>query len=178
MHTLMQNVLLHAPCVYSRRPLRLCDFCFKSNVDMRRPKAGLHSGRQSRPSLIRAEAKQSDEDKQEAMLERREKNARRRKDSSSYRQTQRTQQSQRQLSIDGKPRWPEGQLFPDGWEQMGPFGKAWQIYAGERGLLFWANKLAYAAVFVIIGGWVLFRIVGPALGLYQLTNDINTPTKY
>ncbi len=83
-----------------------------------------------------------------------------------------------QLSADGKPRWPEGQLFPDGWEEMGPFGKAWQIYAGERGLLFWANKLAYIAVFVIIGGWVLFRIVGPALGLYQLTNDINTPTKY
>jgi len=83
-----------------------------------------------------------------------------------------------QLSKDGKPRWPEGQLFPDGWEEMGPFGKAWQIYAGERGLLFWANKAAYASVFLIIGGWVLFRIVGPALGLYQLTNDISTPTKY
>ena len=83
-----------------------------------------------------------------------------------------------QLSKDGKPRWPEGQLFPDGWEEMGPFAKAWQIYAGERGALFWANKLAYTAVFVIVGGWILFRVVFPALGLYQLTNDISTPTKY
>lgn len=83
-----------------------------------------------------------------------------------------------QLEATGKIRWREGQLFPDGWEQMSIFEKAWQLYAGERGGLFWANKLAFTAIFVIIGGWVLFRIVGPATGLYQLTNDITTPTKY
>lgn len=61
---------------------------------------------------------------------------------------------------------------------MGPFAKAWQIYAGDRGALFWANKFAYTSVFVIGFAWILFRVVFPALGLYQLTNDISTPTKY
>ncbi|DBB02072.1 hypothetical protein WJX77_009199 [Trebouxia sp. C0004] len=173
--TTTQSTALHASSTHGRTYLHRCPFCFRSNIDTQRPKAG-PSTRQT--SLIRAQKEQSAEDKQEAMLERREKNARRRRDSSLYRQSQQTQQSQRQLSRDGKPRWPEGQLFPYGWEEMGPFGKAWQIYAGERGLLFWANKAAYASVFLIIGGWVLFRIVGPALGLYQLTNDISTPTKY
>ena len=83
-----------------------------------------------------------------------------------------------QKATDGKVRWPEGQLFPDGWDQMSFSAKAWQIYAGDRGALFWANKAAFAAVFIIIGGWILFRVVGPALGLYTLTNDISTPTKY
>lgn len=83
-----------------------------------------------------------------------------------------------QAAATGKPRWPEGQLFPDGWEEMGVFGKAWQLYAGDRGLLFWANKLAFGAIFAIIGGWILFRFVGPATGLYQLTNDISTPSKF
>lgn len=46
--------------------------------------------------------------------------------------------------------------------------KAIELYVGEKGLLFWLNKFAYASIFIIIGAWVLFRFVGPALNLYQL----------
>ncbi|KAL3158634.1 hypothetical protein ABBQ32_011384 [Trebouxia sp. C0010 RCD-2024] len=174
----MQSCL--PPCTTAYRPPYY--LCFRSDSNLARKQTRPSGRRQC--SLLPPRAtknqsqEQSPEDVQEAMLERKERNARRRRDSSSYRQTQQKQQKQRQLSKDGKPRWPEGQLFPDGWEEMGPFAKAWQIYAGERGALFWANKLAYTAVFVIVGGWILFRVVFPALGLYQLTNDISTPTKY
>jgi hypothetical protein len=47
-----------------------------------------------------------------------------------------------------------------------------QLWAGDRGFLFWTAKLAFNAIFVLIGGWVLFRFVGPALGLYELTNSL------
>lgn len=54
------------------------------------------------------------------------------------------------------------------WEAMTMGEKAVEVYVGEKGLLFWLNKIAYALIFVIAGGWILFRFVGPALGLYQL----------
>ena len=72
-------------------------------------------------------------------------------------------------------RWPEGQLFPRGWDKMGVPEKAWQLWAGERGFLFWSNKLALGAITVLAVAWVLFRFVGPALGLYTLTNDLLSP---
>ena len=71
--------------------------------------------------------------------------------------------------------WKENQLFPDGWEQLSPFEKAGELWSGQRGALFWANKIAYASVFVLIGGWIVFRFVGPALGLYTLTADLSMP---
>ena len=52
--------------------------------------------------------------------------------------------------------------------------KAYQLWAGKRGVLFWANKAAYASVFIVVAGWILFRFVGPALGLYQLSNDFSS----
>lgn len=73
------------------------------------------------------------------------------------------------------PEWKEGQLFPEGWDKMNPFEKAGQLWMGERGLLFWMNKAAYASVFVMGGAWVLFRFVGPALGLYELSNVLSSP---
>ena len=76
---------------------------------------------------------------------------------------------QREDAPSGEVRWKEGQFLPDGWENLSAWEKAVQLYMGERGLLFWANKAAYASVFVIGGGWVLFRFVGPALGLYDLS---------
>lgn len=75
----------------------------------------------------------------------------------------------------GKGRWREGQLFPQGWEDMGVFEKGWQLWAGERGFLFWSNKLALGAIVVLAVAWILFRFVGPALGLYTLTNDLLSP---
>lgn len=64
--------------------------------------------------------------------------------------------------------WKDGKLVPEGWERMSTAEKAGQLYVGERGLLFWMNKLAYASVFVMGGLWVLFRFVGPGIGLYDL----------
>ncbi|KAH0718395.1 hypothetical protein KY285_014426 [Solanum tuberosum] len=61
---------------------------------------------------------------------------------------------------------------PKDWESMNLTEKAIELYVGEKGLLFWLNKFAYASIFIIIGGWILFRFVGPAFDLYQL----DTPT--
>ncbi|KAF6142925.1 hypothetical protein GIB67_003881 [Kingdonia uniflora] len=57
---------------------------------------------------------------------------------------------------------------PKEWEVMTLQEKAVKLYMGEKGLLFWLNKAAYASIFIIIGAWILFRFVGPSLGLYQL----------
>ncbi len=74
-----------------------------------------------------------------------------------------------------KGSWKEGELFPAGWEEMELLEKGWQLWAGERGFLFWSNKLATGAIVAIAVAWVLFRFVGPALGLYTLTNDLLSP---
>ena len=67
------------------------------------------------------------------------------------------------------PEWKEGKLLPEGWEEMTSAQKATQLWMGDRGLLFWSNKAAYASLFIIGGLWVVFRFVGPALGLYDLS---------
>ncbi|GFP90809.1 hypothetical protein PHJA_001225000 [Phtheirospermum japonicum] len=54
------------------------------------------------------------------------------------------------------------------WDSMTLSEKAVELYMGEKGALFWLNKFAYASIFIVIGGWILFRFVGPALDLYQL----------
>lgn len=58
---------------------------------------------------------------------------------------------------------------------MDPLQKAGELYMGKRGFLFWANKAALWSVGGLIVGWIIFRFVGPALGLYQLTQDLSTP---
>ncbi|KAI5061743.1 hypothetical protein GOP47_0024248 [Adiantum capillus-veneris] len=73
-------------------------------------------------------------------------------------------------SVDPKPP-------PKDWESMTLAEKAWEIYVGEKGALFWLNKIAYAAIFVIVGGWIAFRFVGPALNLYQLDSPLLPPTE-
>ena len=66
---------------------------------------------------------------------------------------------------------------PEPWskrlEGKEPMEAAWMLWTGEEGVLWWANKIAYAMVFVVIGGWIVFRFVGPAMGLYQLKATIN-----
>jgi len=47
-----------------------------------------------------------------------------------------------------------------------------ELYMGQRGFLFWANKAALWSVGGLLVGWALFRFVGPALGLYKLANDL------
>jgi hypothetical protein len=65
---------------------------------------------------------------------------------------------------------------PKKWEDMSFGEKAIELYVGEKGALFWLNKLAYASIFIVIGGWILFRFVGPALNLYQLDSPPLAPT--
>jgi hypothetical protein len=72
--------------------------------------------------------------------------------------------------------WREGQLVPDGWESMSLPEKLNQLYMGDRGALFWLNKIAYVACFGLVGGWIVFRFVGPALGLYNLSNTSGLPS--
>ncbi|KAI3502843.1 hypothetical protein L1887_31194 [Cichorium endivia] len=62
------------------------------------------------------------------------------------------------------------------WESMTLTEKAIELYVGEKGLLFWINKFAYASIYIIIGAWILFRFVGPALNLYQLDAPPLSPT--
>lgn len=62
------------------------------------------------------------------------------------------------------------------WESMTLGEKAVELYVGEKGLLFWLNKFAYASIFIIAGGWILFRFVGPSLGLYQLDSAPLAPS--
>ncbi|KAF9618456.1 hypothetical protein IFM89_001179 [Coptis chinensis] len=70
-----------------------------------------------------------------------------------------------------KPRLP-----PKDWESMTLGEKAVELYMGEKGALFWLNKFAYASIYIVIGAWILFRFVGPSLGLYQLDTPPLSPT--
>ncbi|CAN6481805.1 unnamed protein product [Victoria cruziana] len=65
---------------------------------------------------------------------------------------------------------------PKDWDSMTLSEKAMELYLGEKGALFWLNKFAYASIFIVIGGWILFRFVGPYLGLYQLDGSPLSPS--
>ncbi|KAB2618160.1 hypothetical protein D8674_014029 [Pyrus ussuriensis x Pyrus communis] len=65
---------------------------------------------------------------------------------------------------------------PKKWEDMSLGEKALELYVGEKGALFWLNKFAYASIYIVIGAWILFRFVGPALNLYQLDAPPLSPT--
>ncbi|GAV87521.1 hypothetical protein CFOL_v3_30947 [Cephalotus follicularis] len=66
--------------------------------------------------------------------------------------------------------------IPKKWEDMSLTEKAIELYVGEKGALFWLNKFAYASIYIVIGAWILFRFVGPALNLYQLDTPPLPPT--
>ncbi|KAJ1692649.1 hypothetical protein LUZ63_009347 [Rhynchospora breviuscula] len=70
----------------------------------------------------------------------------------------------------------EKEVKKKGWEEMTLAEKAVELYLGEKGALFWLNKFAYASIFIVIGGWILFRFVGPSLGLYQLESPLLAPS--
>ena len=75
----------------------------------------------------------------------------------------------------GNAQWKEGQLLPEGWDRMDTGRKAVELWAGKRGGLFWLNKIAVASVIGLAAGWVLFRFIGPALGLYELKESFLAP---
>lgn len=72
------------------------------------------------------------------------------------------------------PPWKENSLVPEGWERMPWPERIAQLYVGRRGLLFWSGRLSYGAAIFLIGAWIVFRIVGPALGFYVLQGDVQT----
>jgi hypothetical protein len=51
-----------------------------------------------------------------------------------------TKKAQQQASQSGRAAWKEGELFPEGWQDMDPIEKATELYVGERGILYWANQ--------------------------------------
>ncbi|XP_043709131.1 uncharacterized protein LOC122658273 [Telopea speciosissima] len=86
----------------------------------------------------------------------------------SRRRSKQLQQDRKNSSSGGGGGLPKTPSPPKDWESMTMAEKAVELYMGEKGLLFWLNKFAYASIFIIIGAWILFRFVGPSLGLYQL----------
>ncbi|KAG6702932.1 hypothetical protein I3842_07G060300 [Carya illinoinensis] len=90
------------------------------------------------------------------------------------RRSRRRSRQQSEDSVDGNGRPMKAQASasapepPKKWEDMSFAEKAIELYVGEKGALFWLNKFAYASIFIVIGGWILFRFVGPSLNLYQL----------
>ncbi|CAI8609037.1 unnamed protein product [Vicia faba] len=64
---------------------------------------------------------------------------------------------------------------PKKWEEMNLTEKALELYVGEKGALFWLNKFAYASIYIMIGAWIVFRFVGPALNVYQLDSPLLSP---
>mmetsp|Transcript_28614 Transcript_28614/g.93479 ORF Transcript_28614/g.93479 Transcript_28614/m.93479 type:complete len:147 (+) Transcript_28614:1773-2213(+) len=46
---------------------------------------------------------------------------------------------------------------------------AWDIWAGEKGVLFWLNEIAWKGSISLIIAWIIFRFGLPALGLYTLS---------
>ncbi|GLU19775.1 hypothetical protein SLE2022_360020 [Rubroshorea leprosula] len=78
---------------------------------------------------------------------------------------------------EGQPlRAQASQPTPKKWEEMSVAEKAMELYMGEKGLLFWLNKFAYASIFIMIGAWIFFRFVGPAINLYQLDSPPLSPS--
>jgi len=52
--------------------------------------------------------------------------------------------------------------------------KLWEIWAGDGGVLANINSLATGAAVVMAFAWVLWRVVGPAIGLYELQSGIDS----
>ncbi|KAL4366793.1 hypothetical protein GQ457_05G012460 [Hibiscus cannabinus] len=82
----------------------------------------------------------------------------------------------RKLQEEGEGMKAAAEAAPKKWEEMSMREKALELYVGEKGLLFWLNKFAYASIFIVIGAWIVFRFVGPALNLYQLDSAPLPPT--
>ena len=57
---------------------------------------------------------------------------------------------------------------PEAWNAKPGLEKLWSTWSGEPGMMFWMNKGSYAGAGGLAFVWVLFRLVGPALGLYKL----------
>jgi len=125
-----------------------------------------------RPLLVRV---REDQDENEIVQEDAEERIARLEATARRRPTA-TEQTARDTADDLPPsnmrEWKEGELLPDGWEELNTKDKAWELYAGERGALYWANRIALAASIAMGVAWVFFRFVGPQFGLYELKSTL------
>ena len=78
---------------------------------------------------------------------------------------------------DKRTPWKENSWTPDGWESMDQATKMKELMYGRRGGLFWLNEISYKGAITMGILWVIFRIVLPALGVYQLQGDL-LPASY
>ncbi|PIN06202.1 hypothetical protein CDL12_21250 [Handroanthus impetiginosus] len=92
-----------------------------------------------------------------------------------FRRGSRKRRKQQQDGVADKMQSKQAPIRKD-WDSMTLSEKAIELYVGEKGALYWLNKFAYASIFIVIGGWILFRLVGPALNLYQLDAPPLSPT--
>jgi len=86
-----------------------------------------------------------------------------------------TKPQQQQSGSGNRAVWKKGQLLPEGWEKMDTAEKIAELYLGERGILYWATQAAWYSIWILVAAWVIFRFIGPSLGLYNLTTDILPP---
>jgi hypothetical protein len=112
---------------------------------------------------------------EEARLEAFEASVRAKKGSRAAQEEAQRARSARPEPFDEGVPWKEGSLFPEGWDQMDPLEKATQVYMGKYGALYWANKAAWFSIIGLGFAWVLFRVVLPLTGAYQLADDLGTP---
>jgi hypothetical protein len=68
--------------------------------------------------------------------------------------------------------WKDGARLPEGFAAMPPALKVYNLWAGRRGALYWASQSAWYSAIGLGGGWILFRFVLPALGVYKLANGL------
>ena len=78
---------------------------------------------------------------------------------------------------DQRTPWRENSWVPEGWEAMDSNRKMKELMYGRRGGLYWLNEIAYKGAVTMGILWLVFRIVLPALGVYQLQGDL-LPASY
>jgi len=57
---------------------------------------------------------------------------------------------------------------PEGFDEMSDLAKAWTRWSSTGGVLDFMNKSATLLCIVVAFAWVVFRFVGPLLGVYEL----------
>jgi len=57
---------------------------------------------------------------------------------------------------------------PDEWDASPVAKRAGVLWTGEKGWMYWMNQASLYGAAAIAFAWVVFRFVGPALGVYEL----------
>ena len=57
---------------------------------------------------------------------------------------------------------------PAAWEETPAGERAWTVWTGEKGWMYWMNQASLYGAGGLAFFWVVFRFIGPAIGLYTL----------